>query len=402
MIQIKYMNRLILIGVAIFYLLSGESLLAGNTKKYVVVLSMDGFRSDYVDRAYTPTLDALASVGVKSAFRPSFPSLTFPNHYSMATGLHPDHHGLIHNSFYAPDLDSVYRKGNPTPEFYGGEPIWNTAETQGIKTAVLYWVGSEYKIQNKQPSIWKPYDKTVSFSSRADTVLSWLRLPEKERPQLIMWYTEQPDAIGHALTPDSEATLSKVEELDRSLAQFFTKARELPFFDQIDFIVLSDHGMATCFPDQYVNLMDYLPRDSFQYVFDGAPTLLYPNPSYCETAYKLLQTIPNVQVWRKEDIPEIYIYGKNKRIAELVVLPDIGTYLEFREKRTQYLQGAHGYDNFSKEMEAIFYAAGPSFKKHIQLPSMENVNLYLLITRLLHIIPAKNDGEDVVVSGLLR
>lgn len=102
-------------------------------ERYVVVLSMDGFRSDYPSHAHTPTLDSLACVGVKAAFRPSFPSVTFPNHYSMATGLHPDHHGLVNNFFYAPDLDSVYVMGNPNPAFFGGEPIWNTAEKQGVE-----------------------------------------------------------------------------------------------------------------------------------------------------------------------------------------------------------------------------------------------------------------------------
>lgn len=162
-------------------------------ERYVVVLSMDGFRSDYPSHAHTPTLDSLACVGVKAAFRPSFPSVTFPNHYSMATGLHPDHHGLVNNFFYAPDLDSVYVMGNPNPAFFGGEPIWNTAEKQGVRTASFYWVGSEYPIQGCRPSIWKPFDKNVPFSDRADSVIAWLQLPEEVRPHLIMWYMEEPD-----------------------------------------------------------------------------------------------------------------------------------------------------------------------------------------------------------------
>lgn len=115
----------------------------------------------------------------ESGFRPSFPSVTFPNHYSMATGLHPDHHGLVNNFFYAPDLDSVYVMGNPNPAFFGGEPIWNTAEKQGVRTASFYWVGSEYPIQGRQPSIWKPFDKNVPFSDRADSVIAWLQLLRK-------------------------------------------------------------------------------------------------------------------------------------------------------------------------------------------------------------------------------
>lgn len=271
--------------------------------RYVVVLSMDGFRSDYPSRAHTPTLDSLANVGVRSTFRPCYPSVTFPNHYSMATGLHPDHHGLVNNFFYDAELDSSYRMGNLDPRFYGGEPIWNTAERQGVRTASFYWVGSEVPLASGQPSIWKPFDKSVPFSDRADSVISWLKLPEDIRPHLIMWYMEEPDAIGHSATPDSSATLDVVENLDKVLNHFFTEARKLDIFDKIDFIVLSDHGMATYYPERYVNLNDYLPRDSFDYVFDGVPTLLYPKKTYVDTAYAILQKVPNITVWKKNEIP---------------------------------------------------------------------------------------------------
>lgn len=371
-------------------------------ERYVVVLSMDGFRSDYPGRAHTPTLDSLANAGVRSAFRPSFPSVTFPNHYSMATGLHPDHHGLVNNAFYAPDLKKVYRMGNPDPAFYGGEPIWNTAEKQGIRTAAFYWVGSEYPIQGHQPSIWKPFDSSVPFSDRADSVIAWLQLPEKDRPRLLMWYMEEPDAIGHRATPDSAATLSKVEELDQVLNRFFTKARTLDIFDRIDFIVLSDHGMATYTPEKYVNLNDYLPRDSFEYVFDGVPTFLYPCSAYVDRAYAILKKVPHITVWKKEEIPSRYVYGENPRISDLVVLPDIGTYVQFTSEPHPRLAATHGYDNYSPEMEAIFYAAGPSFKQHAVFPAMANVNLYLIIARLLDLEPAANDGDCVVVSRLFR
>lgn len=369
--------------------------------RYVVVLSMDGFRSDYDDRAHTPTLDSLAAVGVKSTFRPSFPSVTFPNHYSMATGLHPDHHGLVNNFFYDAELDSVYRMGNLDPRFYGGEPIWNTAEKQGVHAASFFWVGSEVPVGGMQPSLWKKFDKSVSFLDRADSVIAWLQLPEKERPHLIMWYIEEPDGIGHVCTPDSSATLSKVEELDAVLNHFFTEARRLPQFDQIDFIVLSDHGMATFYPENYVNLNDYLPRDSFDYVFDGVPTLLYPKKTYIDSAYAILQKVPHITVWKKNEIPANYVYGSNPRIGDLVVMPAIGTYVQFRSESRPRYAATHGYDNFAPEMEAIFYAAGPSFKKGAEVPAMANVNLYLLIARLLHLQPAPNDGEDSVINKLL-
>ena len=370
--------------------------------RYVVVLSLDGFRTEYTQRANTPTLDSLERVGVTSTFRPCYPSVTFPNHYSMATGLHPDHHGLVNNFFYDRAADSVYRMGNLDPQFYGGEPIWNTAERQGVRTASFYWVGSEVPLASGQPSIWKKFDKRVPYIDRADSVVSWLKLPERERPHLIMWYIEEPDGIGHSATPDSSATIEMIERLDGVLNHFFTEARKLDIFENIDFIVLSDHGMATYYPEKYVNLNDFLPRDSFDYVFDGVPTLLYPKESYIDSAYAKLKEVPNITVWKKGEIPDRFVYGKNPRVSELVVAPNIGTYVQFRSESRPRYAATHGYDNFTPEMGAIFYAAGPSFKKNIKVPEMANVNLYLMIARLLNIEPAANDGEEAVVNQLFK
>ena len=375
-------------------------------KQYVVILSMDAFRWDLAGRSHTPTLDSLARAGTYAEIYPVYPSNTFPSHYAMATGLHPDHHGVVNNNFYDRKIGrklSVFDAEDVRlPGFWSGEPIWNTAEKQGVRTASFYWVGSEYPIQGRRPSIWKPFDKNVPFSDRADSVIAWLQLPEEVRPHLIMWYMEEPDGVGHRATPDSSATLSTVEHLDRILGDFFAEARRLDIFDQIDFIVLSDHGMATYYPENYVNLNDYLPRDSFDYVFDGVPTLLYPKPTYTDSAYAILKRVPRVTVWRKNEIPEKFVYGKNPRIGDLFVLPDIGTYLQFRPESCPVFAATHGYDNFAPEMEAIFYAAGPSFKQNVELPVMANVNLYLIIARLLDLQPAPNDGDSVVVSTLFR
>ncbi|MDL2245741.1 ectonucleotide pyrophosphatase/phosphodiesterase [Parabacteroides sp. OttesenSCG-928-J18] len=391
---------------AVFYFSCINSSQDSKADRYVVVLSLDGFRSDYPEMAHTPTLDSLERVGVRADFRPCFPSVTFSNHYAMATGLHPDHHGLINNFFYAEDLDKIYTIGNreavANPGFYGGEPIWNTAEQQGVKAANFYWVGSETAVNGRQPSIWKPFDSSVPFINRADSVLAWLQLPAEERPHLLMWYIEEPDAIGHRATPDSTATLQMVEELDQLLNYFFTEVRQLDIFDRIDFIVLSDHGMATYYPENYVNLNDYLPRDSFDHVFDGVPTLLYTKESYRETAYQILQTVPHIKAYKKEEIPSRFNYGTHPRVSNLVVVPEIGTYVQFRADAAPRYAATHGYDNYEPSMQAIFYAAGPSFKTGERLPAIANVNLYLLICKLLELDPAPNDGTEEEVALILK
>ena len=375
-------------------------------ERYVVVLSMDGFRDDYPGRGHTPTLDSLAKVGVRASFVPCFPSVTFPNHYSMATGLHPDNHGLVNNSFYDSTMQKMYRikdrEAVSNPAFYGGEPVWNTAERQGVKAATYFWVGSEAPVGGKHNSIWKVFDSSVPYNDRADSVVAWLSLPKEQRPHLVMWYIEEPDAIGHDATPDSSVVIDKVEELDAVLARFFSKVNKLDIAPKIDFIVTSDHGMATFVPDKYVNLGDYLPRDSFKFVFDGVPTVLYPKPGYTDTAYEILKKVPNITVWKKEEVPARYQYGSNARIGDLIVLPDVGCMVQFRDKGKPWLGGAHGYDNFDPTMQAIFYASGPSFKKNVTHPSLPNISLYPLICRLLKIKPAPNDADSVDLDGLLK
>lgn len=405
MISGKMKSAIILFFIVILIFVSNACQTKTPNEHYVVVLSLDGFRSDYSSKAHTPTLDSLARVGVKSSFRPSFPSLTFPNHYSMATGLYPDHHGIVSNSFYAPDLNKVYHTWNfediTNGDFYGGEPIWITAEKQGIKSATFYWVGSETKDKKLQPSIWKKFDKKISFSNRADSVISWLALPEQQRPHLIMWYMEEPDHTGHIKGPDSPQIIPVIENLDKELNRFFTKARTLAIFDKIDFIIVSDHGMATYTSEQYIDLADYLPKDSFDHICNGIPALLYPKSSYLDSAYAKLKRIPHLSVWKKEEVPEKYAYGKNPRVGDLVVLPDVGNIILFGEDVEKINGGTHGYDTYAPEMEGIFYAAGPSFKKNITFPSMANVNLYPLIANLLDIHPAPNDGEEAIINQLL-
>ena len=372
--------------------------------RYVIVLSLDGFRKAYLKTCKTPNLDSIARVGVKSTFIPSFPSLTFPNHYAMATGLYPENNGIVHNKFLTTkglEYAIANRDAVENPCFYKGEPIWNTAERQGVKSASFFWVGSETKINGLQPGLWKKFDSTVPFSSRGDSVVEWLKRPEEVRPHLIMWYIEEPDHCGHVFTPESAETINTIEKLDRLVGDFCNKINNLPIASQIDFIIVSDHGMARYYPESRIDLSDYLPRDSFDYVVDGAPTLLYPKKTYTKKAIAILKSIPNLKVWHKNHVPRKYHYSRNEDIGEVVVLPEVGTQLLFGKTDSKTL-AAHGYDNFTPEMSAIFFAAGPSFKVNTETKPMPNVNLYLLICELLNIKASKNDGDIRIVKKMLK
>ncbi len=375
-------------------------------RRYVVMLSLDGFRWDYQDLYNTPTLDSITKVGVKAeSMQPIFPSKTFPNHYSLATGLYADHHGIVLNNFYAPDLDRDYNKKDKSTvgdgEFYGGEPLWVTAVKQGDKSATLFWVGSEADVQHIRPTYWKKYNQSMPFEARIDTVIHWLKLPYAQRPHLVMWYYHEPDHTSHGFGPVSNETRQVVEQIDSWLGDFFREARKLPIYDSIDFIILSDHGMTQLSNEKQVILDEYI--DTVGLVrFDGW------NPNYSFQAkeeakdkiWKQLTGIPHVKVWKQGNLPTRFHYGNNPRVYDFVLVAENGwsVYWSWQNKNGK---GAHGYDNDFKDMQAIFYAMGPDFKKGYTQPAFPNVDVYPLVIKLLGLNPVKSDGNLGEVEGMI-
>ena len=380
------------------------------TKKqtYLIMLSADGFRWDYPDAAHTPVLDSLQKVGVKAqSMKASFPTKTFPNHYTIATGLYPDHHGIVLNSFYADDLGKEYsifnREAVSDGSFYGGEPIWITAVKQGMKSATLFWVGSEAPTDGLWPTYWKPYDHDMPYYDRIDTLVKWLNYTEEKRPQLICWYLDEPDSKGHHFGPNGKETIAEVESIDSLLGVFFTQMRKLPFFDQINFIITSDHGMAEVSPDRRV-ILDELIDTSKLIRFDGwNPNYnLKVKPGYLEEVFISLKNDPNIDVWKHGELPDRLHYGKNIRTQDITLVAKPGRSVYWSWNIGKSL-GAHGFDNELKDMHAIFYAAGPAFKKGYLQPTFNNVDIYPLISEIMGFIPARTDGNlDHVKSMLVK
>ncbi|MFW5706507.1 MAG: alkaline phosphatase family protein [Bacteroidota bacterium] len=387
--------------------LSGEKRIPAE-EQYVVMLSMDGFRWDYASRVETPWLDYIAANGVHAEYsKPAFPSKTFPNHYSMATGLYPDNHGIVDNNFTCPEL-GTFRLGDresvENGSFYKGEPIWVTAERQNVKTASFFWVGSEAPVQGIQPAYWKKFDGRVPFTDRMDTVISWLQLPEQQRPRLITFYFQEPDSQGHRTGPNSPEVDQLVMELDSLVGVFINDLKALPHYEQINLIVTSDHGMTEVNPDRYVDISAYTPRDWYERSHGGNPMLhVTPKEGMMDSVMTILQTVDHISVWKKEDVPARLNFGKNPRIEQVVILADSTWSIGWGKPRANYYTGgAHGWDNAKKDMHTIFYAMGPSFKKNHQHPSIEVVDLYPLIARIMELEPAPVDGKLERVEGMLR
>jgi predicted AlkP superfamily pyrophosphatase or phosphodiesterase len=377
-------------------------------KNYVVLVSLDGFRWDYPQLYKTPNIDRIATDGVRAdRLIPSFPTVTFPNHYTIATGLYPDHHGLIDNNFFATDLKLSYRMSDRTavenPLFYGGEPIWVTAQKQGARAASFFWVGSEAAVGGMQPAYWKKYDGKITYEARIDSVVKWLGYPDEKRPELVTLYFDEPDATSHKFGPASEQTEQVVENLDSLIGVLRLKLSFLPFHKRINFILLSDHGMGAISPDRYINLKEIVPERMISSVSGGNPVLLInPVEGRLDSILQLLKVQKNLKAWAKTDVPARLHFGTNSRVPQIVVVADSSWSIGNRPVSTSIRGGAHGYDNNDSDMFAIFYAAGPAFKKNYRFHELNNTDIYGMICRILKLKPAANDGNPANYRRILR
>lgn len=372
---------------------------SGTLDTYVLVVSFDGFRWDYSDLYDTPNFDQVEESGVKAEYLvSSFPTKTFPNHYTLATGLYPDHHGIINNSFYASELDGIYRIGATdmvtNPDAYFGEPLWVTAEKQGVKSASYFWVGSEAPIMGISPSYWETYDGRIPYSTRVDQVIKWLKLPLDERPGLIFLYFDEPDATAHRYGPEHQETADVVNYLDSILGYIRSELAELEYGDLVNLIVLSDHGMGPTSPDRYVNLGEHLKEEWINSLIGGNPLyLIEPAEAYTDSITLTLNAVEGVSAWQKEDIPERLHYGSSERFPGIVVVADSLWSVGTNPDPSGYSGGAHGYDNAFTDMNTIFYAEGPAFKNNYSSTPFSNVEVYGIVANILGLEPAETDGD---------
>ena len=381
---------------------------ASDADEYVLLISMDGFRYDYLDKANTPNFDKLVNTGVSAkALIPVFTSKTFPNHYSIATGMYAENHGLIANTFFANDLNKQYsirdRNAVENGAFYGGEPIWVTAESQNVISASYFWVGSEAVIKGQQPTYWKKYNQKVSFESRIDSVISWYSKPVQSRPRLILLYFHEPDWTGHEYGPNSNETISQIENMDNVFGNLISKISKLSIYNNLNIIIVSDHGMTDVKPDRTIDLSLVTDLSNMR-VNGSGPTVFISSESkkQLKQTYKQLKNIDNADVYWKQNIPKRFHYRNHVRIPDLLVVANEGWSLMPLGHGSSTPKGSHGYDNQLDNMKAIFMAKGPSFKKGYRRDEFENIHIYPLITHILGIKSYPNiDGDLEQVKDLL-
>ncbi|KQO32805.1 phosphodiesterase [Flavobacterium sp. Leaf82] len=387
-----------------FLLLNTFSYSQSNKDAYVVLVSMDGFRWDYQKQFNLPNLKQIATEGVHAkSMKPSYPSKTFPNHYAIVTGLYPDHHGIINNVFYDSAMNesfSLSSNAKNDSRFYGGNPIWNVAEQQGVKAASFFWPGSD--LDKRRPGYYKNYDNKIPYGARIDTVLKWLQLPEKQRPHLVTLYFDEPDHTGHNFGPLSPENKKMVIKMDSIMGELSRRLDQLAIGKQINLIIVSDHGMAAISDDKKVAVLDYLKPEWLGYKDVINPIMsLQAKSGYQDSIAKALKKVPHIKFWKSAEVPKRLHYGTNPRVHDFVIEADKGYSLV--TKTSQNIKGGtHGYDNNEKDMHAIFYAKGPAFKVDKQVKTFQNVSVYPLIAHILDLKIDPVDGKFSEVKNTLR
>lgn len=383
----------------------------------VILISLDGFRADYIEKYQPPNLLSLARDGVQARWMiPSFPSKTFPNHYTIATGLYPQNHGIVENNVFDKSFNATFTMSNrdevQNGRWWLGEPIWITAEKQGQKTAPLFWPGSEAEIAGARPTYWKPYDGKMTNEARVDAILSWLDLPVNERPTVLSLYFSDVDTAGHDFSPDAVETRNAVLKVDNDLGGLIDGLKARGIFAQVNLIIVSDHGMATQDPNNAIILDELVDTKLAEKILWTSEIIsIFPNPGKEDAIYSTLKAKlpPQAKVYRKAELPARFHYSNSPRIAPLLVLPDEGWTVTTRAKfeemkakdRKSGLRGGHGYDNELSSMRAIFIAHGSAFKKGAVIEPFENVQVYNVMTRILGLTPAPNDGNDTAAIAAL-
>ena len=376
----------------------------------LLLVSIDGLRADMLDRGITPNLSRLVDGGVRARWMtPSYPSLTFPNHYTLVTGLRPDHHGIIHNSMHEDALGSFRlskREAVTDARWWGGEPIWVGAENAGVRTATLSWPGSEAAIQGVRPSQWRTYDASVPLPDRVDQVLGWVGQTDADAPRLVTLYMEQVDHAGHDHGPDSPEYAAAIGEVDAAIGQLLDGLQSRGLDASTNVIVVSDHGMASVPDGQTIAIEDMVDPTIATDVSMGQSVGFAPLPGKRREAEKvLLGAHAQYDCWTRQTLPARWHYGSNPRIPPIVCQMHEGWNALSRASvaaRAPGTRGSHGYDNALPSMRAVFIARGPSFKQGQTIEGFDNVDVYPLLARLLGVPAAPNDGDPGRLLPALR
>lgn len=371
-------------------------------KPYVLLVSFDGFRWDYLERGLTPNLEKIRQNGVAAlSLKPSFPSKTFPNHLSIVTGMYPENHGIIGNFFTDPYKNLKYKLNDTSAvkeaRWYLGEAFWETAERNGIITASYFWPGSEINLSYRHPTYFVNYDHNRSYKEKINGIIKWLTLPQEKRPHFLTLYFHETDTYGHDFGPNSPEVNNAIKHLDSVSGYLFDELSKINMLDSINILFVSDHGMTEISKEKSINIEKLIEKYNCKIQDDG-PIMFIEPPSQLknEVYLTLKKNEKNYKVYLKEEMPDYYHFKNHPFIFSIIVVADLGWSLITNSKSEwiNYAKGNHGYDNNQLDMHGIFIAIGPNFKKNYRTGTLWNIDIYPLLCKIFNIAPRSNiDGK---------
>ena len=397
MLKNKKINILLIIFISIIFC-------SNSNDEYVILVSFDGFRYDYVDRVETYYFDYVEKWGVKAqSLKPVFPSFTFPNHYAIATGCYSNKHKIIGNEFTTEQGRYSYKDKNSVQDakWYGAEPIWVTAEKNNIITATYFWVGSEAKIGGYYPTYYKEYESGINPYDKVDQAINWLELPISSRPRLVCLYFNEPDHAGHVFGPNSIEVTNEIKSSDDILGYLLKSISKLDIFNKINIVIVSDHGMVDVSENQVINIDNLnLPG-----VLDGkGPVVSFKVDS--EANFSINEfNIPNVSMVSSRNNNNLNYHNS---LYDYLLIADEGWMMYKNNHIEEYngklpVKGMHGYDSDYMNMHAIFYAYGSRFKENYKIETFELIHIYPLLCELLGVNPNDNiDGDLKILKSILK
>jgi len=387
--------------------------LKAQPQPYVLLISFDGLRWDYINRNISPNFSELSERGVTaSSLRPVFPTKTFPNHISIVTGMYPENHGIVANEFIDIKNNEEYKMWDKSialnSRWYKGEAFWETARKQGVISASYFWPSSDIDDSEKRPDNFHIYEHNRPYAERVAGVLNWFNLPYKERPHFVTLYFDLTDGVGHDFGPESEEINIAIAQLDTLFGSLINGLNEINLLDSINIIICSDHGMTEVSEERLIVVDDML--NGYDYLFSntGPFMLIYSEEEETEKIYSILKKEENhYEVYKREDVPEYFHFSQNEMIGDLVLIADIGWSL-INEENFEWIKehpskGNHGYDNFHLDMHGVFIAAGPSFKQNYKTGTVNNIDIYPLLCKIFNCTTAEYiDGDLRRIEYILK
>ncbi len=381
---------------------------------YVVMISIDGFRHDYIKKYKPQFLSSIVTKGIQSkSLTPVFPSKTFPNHYSLATGMYAGNHGLIANRFYDPSLKEHYRLGDPKStrqgKWYGGTPLWLETRNQGLLSASFFWVGSDANIQGHYPNYYIPYDGSVKNTERTKQIVEWLKLPKETRPHFLTLYFSDVDSKGHMLGPDNPVVGEAVRDIDKHISNMVKEIDKLNL--PVSYVIVSDHGMQAIENAKKVYLRDYVDVSLADFQERGPLTFIYLKDKRDISSYrKALSKVPYTKIYSRKELPAKFHLAHNQRAGDLILLGEPGSYIypkripKDKRHQTGVYGGTHGYDPYkASDMGGIFLSFGHKVKNKGMIKSIENIHVYPFVLDLLELSPKKGiDGKRSILAPYVK